>query len=210
VESEFQNASVDVQHALTPQLTAQGVIFGSRFESESDNKTTTIGVGLGADYAFSEQMTGSVFAAYRVSRISPATQDSETVDGLSARASLERKYERGSFQGGVSRELTPSGSGFVITTDVADFRWRHRWRERFTSSFRVELVQTEGLGNSATLEDRTRSVAEVWLTYRLLPEWYLDTVARYVRQDRENGIDADAAAFWVGIRYRGFDRSLGW
>ncbi len=195
---------------MNPRATVQVNTSRGLFESDNGNRTTTYGAGGSYSYMMGETSTFNVGASYRLSKLDPRVGADSTEDGVSANAEWRDRYARGNYRLSAGRALSPTASGFQVTRDTVALAWTHRFSERLQSTAALNLLRTQSLSGTSDVEDRVRSRMQLGVSYRLDPQWTVESAIRYVRQDVESRDVADSTAIWLGIRFRDMERALDW
>ena len=213
IDFAFNSVSATLQRTLTERQSISVSTFRSEFEANDvQTKTTTLGVGLGYSYQYSPTLSGTVSGSLRTSelesqRLPQATRE----NGFTANASVAKSYERGEVTTTISRDLSPTSSGFLIQRDELAFRWKHKFRDYVTGILEMRYEEDSSLGSSSTSEDQQRLRLAARLRLRLARDWNLVGAYRLLRRERDSRPDpAKSNAVWLAIHYRPIRQPLGW
>lgn len=233
VDYDYAVLNASLGYALSERDTVSGILYYSVYEREPFEAfsgalgfqdvtatTTNLGLQIGYEHAFTETLRGSVAVGGVRSEyeadpdILPASilgdvvflpaDTASTEYGQLITASLRQKLERGQWDLDLTRNLSPTGDGFLVSRD--EVRTSYRYELDPYTSTRVTLVglKDENLGSRTDIENRDYARVEAGLSYRLTPYWTLSGRYDFAYQKYENADDsATSSALWVSIAYQG-------
>jgi hypothetical protein len=212
---------ISLSRILSPRATGSITASYTRTKNDADIEATYSGVQAGAQYRFSETLTGSIFAGVRRSEIkatqntfipildennniilvpvSNGTQDDDL--GYTFSGIVQKDFLRGSTSFSARQEISNSISG--IPLQVTRFGWNnlYRFTEILSGELLLSYYQSEaanGVGN----RDRNYYQIEPRFNWRLKQFWTLSGSYRYREQtfDATND-DAVQNAAYLTLRY---------
>jgi hypothetical protein len=155
------------------------------FETPSlRQKWNSVGIAGGFSHSFSESLTGSVFGGARfvtttLNFANDSLTDREVVWVYNAR--IKKEFECVSALAEVSREINPSGFGFLIQTDHVGGALAYRMTETITISVNGGVYFVSGIAAQSVPETRFASV-NPRLTWKFAQWWTLDVGYSYAER----------------------------
>ncbi|MFL6713558.1 MAG: hypothetical protein ACJ8LN_11610 [Sulfurifustis sp.] len=195
--------SATYTHQLNPRddlnLTANAVRYRP---ATGANDADTVQLLVGVSRAFSETLRGQV--AFGGTRTTTQTASGEdTGSGVAANASIRQNAETSTFEGIISRDITPSGVGQAVRTDQFRIWWSRRLSESVEFVFETQLIRTHGLEGGTTGVNRRYFDVAPELRWQWLEDLYLVGSVRHRRQKLEADVDtATSNAVFLGLSYR--------
>jgi hypothetical protein len=225
VDYSFKTVDTTWTHSFTERDQGSLTLFGSVFSiPDLEAKSKSAGFQIGYTRVFSETFTATASGGIIVSdqdflSLQPLIPglpflvprpDNSVDSGMLLAASVEKRWgERTTFTGSATRSVSPSGSGFLQSSDVYRVAARHRFLERLTGSFGAEVRQNSSLGEeTARQSDRDFFSISARLIYRLAEEWTLSGGYRYRTQSFENSDDEpESNQFLITLAYNAHKRT---
>jgi hypothetical protein len=187
---------------LTPKQDVTVSTNIARYEPDTAGvKAQTLQLLAGLTQAFSPNVKGS--AAFGVSRTTETTPGNEDrSSGVVASATLRQTGELSTFEGVLSRDVTPSGIGRTLRSDQLRVYWTRQLAPEIEFVFNVQLLRTQLLEGSDPNANRTYYDIAPELRWRWLENTYVVGSVRYRKQKYESDPNsADSNAVFFGIRY---------
>ena len=196
------------------------VIFGFCFSSgtitsETVSNSNTRGVQVDWNHLFSETMTGS-FSLGRRNVINTSTLNQTRIGGgtttilpesvtethsnnYSLSGKLDKQFESGTIGGLISRDVNPSGSGLVQTTQYG-LSMSKSLTEKLTASLDTSVYHTTYI--SVTAPGSRYYTFEPRLSWHFSEAWMLDSGYRFARVQYDNGSSPITAnAVYLNLTY---------
>jgi len=207
---------------LSERATGSVIFQYGSSDNDADVESTYAGVSGGADYRFSETLTGSVFAGIRRTE-SKATRNTfvpvqdennniifvpvssgtrEDDYGYIFSGSLSKAFLRGNTSFSATRDISNDISGFLL--QVTQLRWAslYRFSETLSGQLDLSYYQSETANGVGRNRDNEYYWVEPRLNWRFRQFWTLSGSYRYSKQtyDRSNN-DAVQNAAYLTLRY---------
>jgi hypothetical protein len=212
---------VSLSRILSPRATGSITASYTQTKNDNDIESTYTGLQAGADYRFSETLTGSVFAGIRRSEIkatrntfiqvldennniilvpvSSGTQDDDF--GYTFSGTLRKDFLRGNTSLSATRDIRSTISGIPLQVDRVRWDNLYRFTEILSGELRLSYYQSEA-ANGVGTQDRNYYEIEPRFNWRLREFWTLSGSYRYRKQtfDATND-DAVQNAAYLTLRY---------
>jgi hypothetical protein len=212
---------VSLSRILSPRATGSITASYTQTKNDNDIESTYTGLQAGADYRFSETLTGSVFAGIRRSEIkatrntfiqvldennniilvpvSSGTQDDDF--GYTFSGTLQKDFLRGNTSLSATRDIRSTISGIPLQVDRVRWDNLYRFTEILSGELRLSYYQSEA-ANGVGTQDRNYYEIEPRFNWRLREFWTLSGSYRYRKQtfDATND-DAVQNAAYLTLRY---------
>jgi hypothetical protein len=229
---QFYLANLALGHALSPRDTVSGILYLSQYDrllredgdpfgpgvfvaGDVEAASRSIGLQVGYERKLTETVTGTVAVgavrtdfeadAVRLSTGGGADLFPDSTDyGQLLTAKLTQRLERGEWDLGLTRNLTPTGDGVLVRRDEAKAGYRRELGPRSTARAALVVFQEESVGGQVNVANRDYALVEGGVSYRLTP--YLVLSGKYVyRYEKYESADdaATANAVWLTLAYEG-------
>ncbi len=193
-----------------------GCALTSTITSENISKSNTRGVQVDWSHLFSETMTGSFSVGHRnvintntlnqtnligSTLVYGAPSVTEThSNNYSLSGKLDKQFESGTISGLVSRDVNPSGSGLVQTTQYG-LSMSKSLTEKLTASLDTSVYRTTFI--SAAYPGSRYYTFEPRLSWHFSEAWMLDGGYRYARVRYDNNVSSPitANAVYLNLTY---------
>ncbi|HZC68508.1 MAG TPA: hypothetical protein VE201_07835 [Nitrospirales bacterium] len=156
---------------LSYQLSEQDLVEGTgsylHFEAPSaHSRSSDYGVQLGLTHRFSETLRGSLTGGARrttsvVTAMGATLDDRRTV--WAADGSVEKQFETGVVRGRFSREINPSGAGYLVQVDHLSIAVERELTDTMKGFITGEAYWIEALRREVTIPNGSY--------YRIAPTW---------------------------------------
>ena len=182
--------------------------YASRSEADDgSNETDTLGAKISLGYKWSETMYFTAAAVGERDEITDFTptpvEDSVTDWGLEFTGYYRKRLAGVRYS--IGRFLTPSTFGTRSTKDQIRVQYLRPLSPLMTFSGAVRFTRDQRVGDTAN-RDRDRALAELTLTRKLTPTWYVSGEYRYVWQDLGGGGgEADNNGILITVGYKGLN-----
>jgi hypothetical protein len=193
-EAERFGVFNSMRNAVTPALVYRlsprtDLRFGGRYQrydNDNDEYFNNYTIGLGIDYAFSENIRGSLTAG-------PTYTESEDTDDFGAvvDASLEQQFEKSRLSTFFRYDVQPTTRGIPLQRAQFDVRWFRDLTPRWAFELFGRAFRNDRLDDVTSSDDRYYAQVEpaiVWRATRLL---FLEARYRF-RWERRDDTDDDA------------------
>lgn len=174
----------------------------ARYRPQSGNaESETLQLLAGVTRKFAEATRGSFAIGVSETTQTDAGQN-ERASGVVFRASMEQKSELSTFDGVISRDVTPSGIGRSLQTDQLRVHWVRKTSPTVDFALQAQLFRNNVLEGSAPDIDRRYYELQPELRWHWLENWIVSGSYRYRKQkfDVDAGA-ADSNAIFLGLTY---------
>lgn len=162
----------------------------ARYRPQSGNaESETLQLLAGVTRKFAEATRGSFAIGVSETKQTDAGQE-ERESGVVFAASMEQKSELSTFDGVISRDVTPSGIGRSLQTDQLRVRWVRKTSPTVDFALQAQLFRNNVLEGSAPGIDRRYYELQPELRWHWLDNWIVSGSYRY----RKQKFDADTSA----------------
>lgn len=192
VTNSMRNAVIpSLAYRLSPRTNLRFIGRYQRYDGDNDAYFNNYSIGLGADYAFSENVKGSLTAG-------PTYTESKQGDNLGAvvDASLEQQFEKSRLATFFRYDVQPTTGGIPLQRAQLDVRWFRDITPRWAFELFGRAFRNESLDDAASSNDRYYAQVEpgiVWRATRLL---FLEARYRFRWERRD---DTNDNAFSNGV-----------
>lgn len=220
---DYISPALRLVHQVNPKLQTFGILSRSSvdYDRSDELESNTDSLQLGGAYDFSERskITASVgsrrtqtssmvavprpgFEVFYPFIYDLASRDSESA-GLVYDGAFVRKFETGTLDLSVAREVTPSSTGTDTDTVRASLAGSRQFSAKLSAHLAVSYFRSETVGGAQTLADRTYVRLSPSASWRLDRDLYVNFGYTHTRVDRQ-ATDAEAVngnALFLGIGY---------
>ncbi len=199
---KYWTLGTQITQGLSETTQVIGRLSFDHFESDlSATESDTLGLLAGITHAFSEDWTATVLLGLRRAEQQTSGTDNASTGSLFD-VSLNRKFEVGSLRFGLSRDLSPSGSGGVLETTRLSVVWKRPVTARLTGNLDILAYRNNEADGTGSPNDRKYYSVAPSLQYRLDRDWSLTGGYRYRYQKYDNNSDgADSNLVFLNIVY---------
>ncbi len=214
--TDYEYQTLQVTYQYTENDTRSWWGSGSALQYEPKDvplESSEVGIQVGVQQQFSPQFSVNVSVGVRDQESTrtflagtPFAYDvTEDDTGLSFDLSATRALRLGRLEAGLSRRVDPGSTGELLQRDELSLRGAHPVAERLTFSWRLSYFQNEEVSDlsGSSLSEYSFLRIEPKLSWRISPDWFVDTAFRHRRRERERtNSEADSNAVLVSIRYQ--------
>ncbi len=202
-----QRASVRLEHKWTERDRIFFSVDGGTYEApDADRENDEIALRVGLRHNFSPiSVVGFTVGARQLSFDSLNTGENEDDVGSIFRLFGEHRGELTRYTASVGRTITPSGTGALVESDIANFNFTRSLSPRFDFHFESEYFGNSSVADNSVdlLANRDYVRVSPQLRWNWTPEWSISFIYRYEWEDRETFADStDSNAAFVSIIYR--------
>jgi hypothetical protein len=212
---------LSLSRILSPRATGSISASYQRTENDADIESTYSGLQAGAEYRFSETLSGSLFAGVRRSEVeatsntlvpvvdedgnvvlipvASGTQDDDF--GHTFSGSLQREFVRGNVRASATRDVSNTVSGIPLEVRRLRLEGLYRFTEVLNGTLWLSYYESEA-ANGVGSRDRNYYQIEPRFNWRFRQFWTLSGSYRYRKQtfDATND-DAVQNAAYLTLRY---------
>lgn len=165
--------------------------------TESD----TVQLLVGMARKFTEATRGSFsIGGSETKQTEPGREERST--GVVFRAGLEQRSDLATFDGVISRDVTPSGIGRSVQSDQIRLRWLRKTSPTIDLGLQVQLLRNQVLEGTAADVDRRYYEVEPELRWHWLDNWIVSGSYKYRKQKFDaDPSAADSNAVFLGLTY---------
>lgn len=203
-----QRASVRVEHKWSQRGRVFVSLDGGNYEAPDKNRENDeIAVRVGLRHNFSPiSVVGFTVGARQLSFENSNSDRNEDDDvGAIFRIFGEHRGELTRYTASIGRTITPSGTGALVESDIANFNFTRSLSPRFDFHFESEYFGNSSVGdsNEDLLAERDYVRVSPQLRWNWTPEWSINLIYRYQWEDRDTFPDsADSNAAFISIIYK--------
>jgi hypothetical protein len=216
-----------VQTILNERSVASVTAFYDKYETTPASfKADTYGIQGGYVYALSETLNANVVLGFRRTQSTVASDalvcegfiiagicfgtvtqvtlvEKKTSSGYTFNAGLEKRWERDSVSGRISREISPSGVGSLVETDRVQVSWSRDFSPTLRARIDASAYRSRYVAGIVVNSSSRYYTIEPRLTWQLSQWWAVDAGYRYSRQQWEssNSVEATRNVVYVVLRY---------
>ncbi len=231
VDYTIHNGSVRLEHSLTETSNVFVSVDARTFEPARGRSNDELAARFGYRYNFSPiSVVGFILGARRLTFDSFDTgsveieEDDDT--GAIMRVYGEHRGELARYTASIGHTLTPSGTGALVESNIAEFNISRSLSPRFEFRFESEYFGNAAVGDSENFgdpdvgnvsdrrSDRDYVRLSPMLRWNWTPEWAVNLIYEYEWEDREinkdrdegqlsgDGNSADSNGIFISIVYR--------
>ena len=199
----YQTVSASMAQQLGATSEWSLAVFGAGYVTDDDlSRFWNTGLELGLVHDFSERSHGRISAGARhtTSRnefFSTIFRDSS--NGGVVDAKLEHGFDRASLHVEASRDVQPSGAGYLQQSDLLNLGWRYPFTPQWTVSVDATFYHHKSLTDYRTAYDRHYQTIQPRVEWQWARRWVASGYARYARSKYAQDPDA-ATANVVGVQ----------
>jgi len=174
----------------------------ARYRPDTSNaQADTLQLLLGLSRKFTEATRGSFSIGASDTKQTESGREDRS-SGVVFSAGLEQRSDLSTFDGVVSRDVTPSGIGRSLQSDQLRVRWLRKTSPTVDFALQAQLFRNHVLEGSAPTIDRRYYQVEPELRWHWLDNWIVSTSYRYRKQKFDvDPAAADSNAVFLGLSY---------
>jgi hypothetical protein len=158
----------------SPRLAFSVNASGSALKSETQSESREYGVGVGMNFAWSENLTVSLEVD-----ASRRDLDGTSSTGGTGNFSLQHTGERHEFSINYGQSLQPFATGVLTERETAEVRYVQYIDSRLRSVSRVGFERNEDAGFGTTFDSRNYRYLDTELRWQFQENWYSSVTAGY-------------------------------